>query len=320
MPATRSPARSAVTPYHRQSTGEVSPKNSEAQPSSLSISHAIKNDISAFASPESSLNTTVSSKKRRSPNAFILYRSYIIAEKLYPPWMTHQNDVSCYVAGRWKAAPVSERNKFFRMADDEKRRFQDESPYVEPSKRKRSRSSKKSRTSRMNSPRDQLESSETCAADANFPTLTLPFDLPTMSSLSQTISAPNFDAFPLTADYVLDFPQASQPPYPISYSLPERNQELDRHEYDTLQPSHALSHWPSSSSYPSSSSAPYQVDTSYFGALDAAMQVEMDFQLSVEGNTSVPVLDDFSPELTSYWAESPPFGVYLPLMPLSYDQ
>ncbi|KAL5508786.1 hypothetical protein ACEPAG_7241 [Sanghuangporus baumii] len=319
MPATRSPARSAVTPYHHQSTGKVSPKNSAAQSSSLSTSRVIKDNISAFASPESSLNTTLSSKKRRSPNAFILYRSYIIAEKLYPPWMTHQNDVSRYVAERWKAASVSERNKFFRMAEDEKRRLQDETCSIEPSKRKRSRSSKKSRTSRTDSPRDQLESSEPYAADTKLPTLTLPFDFPTMSSTSQTISAPNFDAFPLTADYVLDFPQASRSPYP-TYSLPEWNQELDRQQYDTLKPGHALSHCPSSSKHPSSSSAPYQVDTSYFGVLDAAMQVEMDFQLSVESNSSVPMLDDFGPELTSYWAEPPPFGVYLPPMPLSHDQ
>ncbi|OCB84789.1 hypothetical protein A7U60_g8314 [Sanghuangporus baumii] len=313
MPTTRSPARSAVTPYHCQSTAEVSPKNSEAQSSSLSTSRATKDDISASVSPESSLNTTVSSRKRRSPNAFILYRPYIIAEKLYPPELTHQNEVSCFVARRWKAAPVSERNRFFRMADDEKRRLKDESPRVEPSKRKRSRSSKKSRTSRIDGPRDQMESSETCTADAKFPMLSLPFDFPTISSSSQTISAPSFDAFPLASLHI-----SHPPPYATSYNLPEWNQELDKHEHDTLQPGHALSHWPSSSSYPSSSSTPYQVDNSYFGALDAAMQVEMDFQLSVEGNTSFA--EDLGPELTSYWAEPPPFDVYLPLMPSSYDQ
>ncbi|KAL5504009.1 hypothetical protein ACEPAH_8082 [Sanghuangporus vaninii] len=301
MPATRSPARSVVTPYHCQSMAKMSLKNSEAQSSSLSTSRAIKNDISVSVSPESSLNTEVSSKKRRSPNAFILYRSHIIAEKLYPPELTHQNDVSCFVARRWKTAPVSERNRFFRMADDEKRRLKDEAPSVEPSKTK-SWNPRRPVLLMQSSLRWHFRST----SPQYLPRLRPSQPLALMLSLW------------LAADYVLDFPEASQPPYATSYNLPEWNQELDGHEHDTLQPGHALSHWPSSSSYPSSCSAPYQVDNSYFGALDAAMQAEMDFQLLVEGNTSFA--EDFGPELTSLWAEPPPFDVYLPLMPPSYDQ
>ena len=67
-----------------------------------------------------------STKKRRAPNAFILFRSIMIAKRLVPPELTHQNDVSCYVAEKWRSMSASERRHFFRMADERKKRLEAE--------------------------------------------------------------------------------------------------------------------------------------------------------------------------------------------------
>ena len=68
------------------------------------------------------------SRRPRSPNAFILYRSHIIANKLYPSEITHQNDISRFVSQKWKNASTSERAEFFQKAEEEKRRMEIEGP------------------------------------------------------------------------------------------------------------------------------------------------------------------------------------------------
>ncbi|EJD07311.1 uncharacterized protein FOMMEDRAFT_24719 [Fomitiporia mediterranea MF3/22] len=94
------------------------------------------------------------SRKRRSPNAFILFRSYYIANKRVPPEIVHQNDVSRYVAEVWKTKLTpSDRAVFFKMAEEEKIRFEIEGPR-EPVKKRRSRSKKACQTSTLKSTTD----------------------------------------------------------------------------------------------------------------------------------------------------------------------
>ncbi|EJD06802.1 aldolase [Fomitiporia mediterranea MF3/22] len=82
------------------------------------------------------------SKKRRSPNAFILFRSHFIATGQVPPGMVHQNDVSRHVAEVWKSQLTpSDRAVFFKKAQEEKVRFDVEGPKV-PAKKRRSRAKK----------------------------------------------------------------------------------------------------------------------------------------------------------------------------------
>ena len=170
----------------------------KAQSSPLSTTGEISTPVTPISPPEFPLSSDTPTKKRRAPNAFILYRSFIIAQKLYPPELTHQNEVSRYVAEKWRAAPADERARFFKMAKEEKERLEAELPGIEPSKRKRTKTkTSRTRTPRTDSPRYHLESPESRESDAKFPTLTLPFDYSALSSppQPQAIPAPTFDAY-----------------------------------------------------------------------------------------------------------------------------
>ena len=93
-------------------------------------------------------------KRRRSPNAFILYRSHIIANKLYPATLTDQKDISRHVADKWRDAPPAERFRFFEMAMVEKQRLEANMPQSGPSKRK---TSNKTRDTNQNSRQRRTE-------------------------------------------------------------------------------------------------------------------------------------------------------------------
>ena len=54
----------------------------------------------------------------------------MIAKRLIPPELTHQNDVSCYVAEKWRCMSASERGHFFKMAEEHKKRLEAE-PAIE---------------------------------------------------------------------------------------------------------------------------------------------------------------------------------------------
>ncbi|KAL5485882.1 hypothetical protein ACEPAI_6925 [Sanghuangporus weigelae] len=115
MPASRPPARAAQTSY--QSMANINPKSSEAQ---LAYTRASSNVGPAPPPPLT--------KKRRAPNAFIVFRSFLIANRFIPPDITHQNDVSCYVAEKWREMSASDRSEFFKLAEMEKRRIEAEPP------------------------------------------------------------------------------------------------------------------------------------------------------------------------------------------------
>ena len=95
----------------------ISPKNSVAQ------SERVRPSSNRDPGP---VPSTPSTKKRRAPNAFILFRSTMIAKRLIPPELTHQNDVSCYVAEKWRSMSASERGHFFKMADEHRKRLESE--------------------------------------------------------------------------------------------------------------------------------------------------------------------------------------------------
>ncbi|KAH8115402.1 hypothetical protein DFH11DRAFT_104662 [Phellopilus nigrolimitatus] len=61
-------------------------------------------------------------KKKKSSNAFILFRSHAIANHMLPESVKHQNDVSRMVAELWRGQDDATRAHFFKMADREKAR------------------------------------------------------------------------------------------------------------------------------------------------------------------------------------------------------
>ncbi|KAH8115395.1 hypothetical protein DFH11DRAFT_1589137 [Phellopilus nigrolimitatus] len=61
-------------------------------------------------------------KKKKSSNAFILFRSHAIANHMLPESVKHQNDVSRMVAELWRDQDDATRAHFFKMADQEKAR------------------------------------------------------------------------------------------------------------------------------------------------------------------------------------------------------
>ncbi|KAH8115411.1 hypothetical protein DFH11DRAFT_105184 [Phellopilus nigrolimitatus] len=61
-------------------------------------------------------------KKKKSSNAFILFRSHAIANHMLPESVKHQNDVSRMVAELWRGQDDATRAHFFKMADQEKAR------------------------------------------------------------------------------------------------------------------------------------------------------------------------------------------------------
>ncbi|KAI5115849.1 hypothetical protein M0805_006263 [Coniferiporia weirii] len=65
-------------------------------------------------------STTKPTKRKKSSNAFILFRSHAIVNKMLPKTVTHQNDVSRMVAELWRAQDSETRAHFFRMAAEEK--------------------------------------------------------------------------------------------------------------------------------------------------------------------------------------------------------
>ncbi|KAH8118162.1 hypothetical protein DFH11DRAFT_882299 [Phellopilus nigrolimitatus] len=78
------------------------------------------------AAGHSSATATLSPKKKKKPaNAFILYRSHVIAHQLLPAGL-HQNDVSCIIGKMWHAEAAPVRARFYRMADEEKLRCETE--------------------------------------------------------------------------------------------------------------------------------------------------------------------------------------------------
>lgn len=59
----------------------------------------------------------------KSPNAFLLFRSYFISHPyLLPPDLTHQKDVSRYVAWVWNELPDHKRAEWYQKAREEKER------------------------------------------------------------------------------------------------------------------------------------------------------------------------------------------------------
>lgn len=62
-------------------------------------------------------------KQPKSPNAFLLFRSYFISHPdLLPPDLTHQKDVSRYVAWVWNELPDHKRAEWYQKAREEKER------------------------------------------------------------------------------------------------------------------------------------------------------------------------------------------------------
>ncbi|KAL5504007.1 hypothetical protein ACEPAH_8080 [Sanghuangporus vaninii] len=119
MPASRPPVRTAQTSY--QTMANINPKSSEAQ---LAYTRASFNVDPAPPPPPT--------RKRRAPNAFIVFRSFLIANRFIPPDITHQKDVSCYVAEKWRKMSASDRSEFFRRAETERQRLEAEPPSESP--------------------------------------------------------------------------------------------------------------------------------------------------------------------------------------------
>ncbi|OCB84800.1 hypothetical protein A7U60_g8326 [Sanghuangporus baumii] len=114
MPASRPPVRAAQTSY--QSIANIDPKSSEAQ---LAYTRVYNVDPAPPPPP---------TRKRRAPNAFIVFRSFLIANRFIPPDITHQKDVSCYVAEKWRGMSASRRSEFFKLAEIERQRLETEPP------------------------------------------------------------------------------------------------------------------------------------------------------------------------------------------------
>ncbi|KAL5503996.1 hypothetical protein ACEPAH_8069 [Sanghuangporus vaninii] len=119
MPANRPPVRATQTSY--QTMANIIPKSSEAQ---LACTRASSNVDPAPPPPLT--------RKRRAPNAFIVFRSFLIANRFIPPDITHQKDVSCYVAEKWRKMSASDRSEFFKRAETERQRLEAEPPSESP--------------------------------------------------------------------------------------------------------------------------------------------------------------------------------------------
>lgn len=134
-------------------------------------------------------STVTVNKKRRAPNAFFLFRSFLIANKLYPAEITHQSEVSRYVSIVWKSLTPVERHVFFKMADEEKLRFDTQGPREV----KKIVKSKKARSSKKSTSPTQLRVDTTPSLPSTHTSL------PTWTSSSDdelstpNSSAPNFD-------------------------------------------------------------------------------------------------------------------------------
>ncbi|KAH8115405.1 hypothetical protein DFH11DRAFT_1877139 [Phellopilus nigrolimitatus] len=83
--------------------------------------NALQLDLSRLHRPRPRL-VAKPTKKKKSSNAFILFRSHAIANHMLPESVKHQNDVSRMVAELWRGQDDATRAHFFKMADQEKAR------------------------------------------------------------------------------------------------------------------------------------------------------------------------------------------------------
>ncbi|THH03741.1 hypothetical protein EW145_g6040 [Phellinidium pouzarii] len=84
---------------------------------------------SGISTSEESLRTraavvsSTSPKKKKPSNAFMLFRSHMIANGMLPKEITHQNDVSRWAGSVWHKQDDETRRRFFRLAEEEKARW-----------------------------------------------------------------------------------------------------------------------------------------------------------------------------------------------------
>ena len=79
--------------------------------------------LCAISAPLIASSSTDLRDHPKSPNAFILFRSYYLAHPyLLPPDVRHQKDVSRYVAWVWRELPDFKRQEWFAKAQEEKER------------------------------------------------------------------------------------------------------------------------------------------------------------------------------------------------------
>ena len=71
-----------------------------------------------------SKSTPSSPRKKKAPNAFILYRSHVLANNLLPGNITHQNDVSVRVGELWHSETDEVKRRFYKKAIEEKERME----------------------------------------------------------------------------------------------------------------------------------------------------------------------------------------------------
>ncbi|EJD06805.1 uncharacterized protein FOMMEDRAFT_144696 [Fomitiporia mediterranea MF3/22] len=184
----------------------------------------------SIASERSTIPPT--SKRRRSPNAFILFRSHLIATGKVPPDIVHQNDVSRYAAEVWKLKLTpSERAVFFKKAQEEKVRFDIEGPKT-PAKKRRSRAKKTCQPSpSMSTAHPRRPPSPTSPLDTPFDS-TDTFSSPSnISHLSpQSCSSLIIYPIPPVGDASLPFsaPQATHtiPPSLFNWDFPVDNTSM----------------------------------------------------------------------------------------------
>lgn len=198
--------------------GELSPQSYEAHPYKGTPSKAPTRD--APVQP----TKTPTIRRRRSPNAFILFRSFIIANKLFPPELTHQNDVSRYIAELWRSGSPTLRSLFFEKADAEKLRVEIEG-HPEPyrTRRVRTRKARPSKTTKSNEPFYSHESPT--AASEGFLSPSLPF------SFSPGMTSPSASQFILTPTASVHVSISHLHPYSVADTIPICSSETHLLQY-----------------------------------------------------------------------------------------
>ncbi|EJD06822.1 uncharacterized protein FOMMEDRAFT_152137 [Fomitiporia mediterranea MF3/22] len=218
------------------------------------------------------------SKKRRAPNAFILFRSHFIATGQVPSGMVHQNDVSRYVAEVWKSKLTpSDRAIFFKKAQEEKARFDIEGPREPAKKRRRSKKAHHSSSPNSTAHPDLLPS-PTSSSDDTFEAPSTSSSIPSAMQLSpQNYSSPNVHPSPTVGDAPLAF-SAPQPMHTIPPILFDWYSLVDNHT-----PSMENQDSPTNSNMmplPESSASSYIIDCS-MPLMDPgfnALQLDFNFQ------------------------------------------
>lgn len=122
------PYRTLQTAYLESTRDEFSPRVTYAPLSPPATPSPSPSPPPSPSSPRartrSKSTSSTPQKKKKSPNAFILYRSYVLAHNLLPGSVTHQNDVSRRVAELWRSETEQVKRQFFQLAIEERERME----------------------------------------------------------------------------------------------------------------------------------------------------------------------------------------------------